>query len=651
MPAQPNTLAAPPQARPQRGGARLGGDWLVWLVALACALAITGIGLSTLQRIRAEHRQAVAAALQANSNLAIAFEQQVFRTLKAAEQVAAFVRAQYLREGAALDMQQWARHDVLRETMFNIVSVVDANGVIVASSLPLGTVNYADRAFFQAQRDASVDALFVNPPVLGRVSGRWQLPMSMRITLPDGSFAGVVVLSVDPVSFTDFYRLADTGAQGLLELTGADGAVRGRKLGGAVQFGQDAKGLPWFQRWAEAPEGGLLDEGRALDGVARIVSYRAMAGYPLMVTVGTAYDQVLAPALQRRNLYLLIAMVASLVLVGLCAGLVAVLARQRAVANALRASEALYSATFHQAAMGIAHIAPDGRILRVNEKFCRMLGHDADALCQRTMHELCDGQRCDQLQALLMRPDASPGVDHLPEAEVIYRRKDGTQLWVSEALSVVRDAQGHPKFLVIVVQDVTARKELENRLSYGAQHDALTGLPNRVKFYDRLSQVLDSARRHGRGVAVLFLDLDGFKEVNDSLGHAAGDALLQQVAQRLQDCVRAEDTVARFGGDEFGIVLATVAQVSDCETVARKVLQALATPFELQGARVSISTSVGAALFPQHGDVAETLLAKADQAMYAAKSQGKNRFNWWRIVRFDDGDGEGEGALRVPFAG
>ena len=215
-----------------------------------------------------------------------------------------------------------------------------------------------------------------------------------------------------------------------------------------------------------------------------------------------------------------------------------------------------------------------------------------------------------------------------PEIEKPYRRKDGTVLWVCEALGVVKDPAGKPDFLVAVVQDVTARKDLEARLSYDALHDALTGLPNRVMFEDRFARVLESARRYSRLAAVLYIDLDGFKDVNDSHGHAAGDVLLQQVARRLEGCVRAEDTIARFGGDEFGVVLTTLAQEDDAEVVAMKILQALAAPFDLGGTPVHVSASIGAALYPLHGRDADGLVAHADRAMYAAKRAGKNRFSW-----------------------
>ncbi len=596
-------------------------------IALGCIAAVVGFWLVTLQRAAFEREQAVAAAMQSNANLAIAFEQQVFRTLKAAEQVAAFVREQYLQQGADINLRDWVARGVIREPMFTIISVVDEKGNIVSSSQETGAVNYSDRAFFKALQASDRDDLFVSEPVLGRVSGQWRIPMALRIVREGGAFGGVVVMSVDPANFTEFYRQADLGAQGLLELTGLDGVVRGRKAGGKASFGADARNLPWFQRRMAAPEGDLMDAEGAVDGVPRIHSYRTMAGYPLMVTVGVASSEVLAPVMQRRVGYLALASAASVALLCFGALLIVVLARQRAVADALASSEGLFRATFHQAATGIAHITPEGRILRANDKFCRMLGYSLDELRQRDLFALSDEGEREALRRFLAQRLVAHSPVFSPEIEKAYRRKDGGQLWVYEALGLVRDAQGRPDFLVVVTQDISARKELEMRLSHDALHDALTGLPNRVMFHDRFERVLESARRHGRHAAVLYVDLDGFKSVNDQWGHAAGDLLLQQAARRLEGCVRAEDTVARLGGDEFGIVLATIEQADHCEVVADKVLSAMKQPFVLDGAVARVSASVGAALFPRHGSNADVLLAQADSAMYAAKQAGKNRFS------------------------
>lgn len=257
-----------------------------------------------------------------------------------------------------------------------------------------------------------------------------------------------------------------------------------------------------------------------------------------------------------------------------------------------------------------------------------MLGYDMAELRERTVFELGDPARQQESRLFLLKRLSSDTVDALPEVEKTYLRKDGSLLWVCEALGVVKDRQGQPERVVAVVQDITGRKALEARLSHDAMHDALTGLPNRLMFHDRLNQVLESARRRDGLAGVLFLDLDGFKSVNDTLGHAAGDELLQLVARRLESCVRAEDTVARIGGDEFGVVLATVAQAGDCERVAAKILEALAQPFTLAAREVRISASVGGALFPTHGQDMDSLLARADTGMYAAKHEGKGRFCW-----------------------
>ncbi len=273
------------------------------VILLAAAALLCVLWWLVLPRIALGRQQVLAAAMQSSARLAAAYEQQVDRTLKAAEQVAAVVREQYLRQGAALPLSAWVRQGVIRESMFTIISVVDERGEIASSSQVTGRVNYADRDFFRLQAESREDTLFVSAPVLGRVSGRWQVPMSLRITRRDGSFGGVVVLSVDPGNFTAFYGEADLGPQGLLELTGLDGVVRARKIGRENRFGMDARRLPWFQRQIAQSQDVFLDEGQEVDGVARLVGHRRMDGYPLIVVVGSTVEDALAPVLQRHQRY------------------------------------------------------------------------------------------------------------------------------------------------------------------------------------------------------------------------------------------------------------------------------------------------------------------------------------------------------------
>jgi diguanylate cyclase (GGDEF)-like protein len=187
----------------------------------------------------------------------------------------------------------------------------------------------------------------------------------------------------------------------------------------------------------------------------------------------------------------------------------------------------------------------------------------------------------------------------------------------------VRNAAGEVVNYVALFSDIGALKQAEERALHLAHHDVLTGLPNRLLFAAQLAQSLQRASRQGQQIALLFIDLDRFKSVNDTLGHAAGDELLRVVAQRLRAAVRAEDTVARLGGDEFTVVLEEVAGTAAAAATARKLHDALAAPMELQGRPVTVSATIGIALFPADGSDADTLMRAADVAMYRAKRRGR----------------------------
>jgi diguanylate cyclase (GGDEF)-like protein len=177
---------------------------------------------------------------------------------------------------------------------------------------------------------------------------------------------------------------------------------------------------------------------------------------------------------------------------------------------------------------------------------------------------------------------------------------------------------------VAMFSDITERKKQEEIITFQAFHDALTGLPNRILFLDRLEQMLVQGTRSGaRTAAVMFLDLDRFKQINDTLGHEAGDQCLKEVARRLRQCVRASDTVARMGGDEFTILLPEIAEKGDVRMVAQKILDSMKTPLLLAGQEVIITTSIGISLFPRDGRDGETLLKHADAAMYRVKGSGR----------------------------
>ena len=210
------------------------------------------------------------------------------------------------------------------------------------------------------------------------------------------------------------------------------------------------------------------------------------------------------------------------------------------------------------------------------------------------------------------------------QGEILGRRKNGEVFPQWLTVSTATDKSGKITHYINLFSDITGKKREAARFEYLAYHDPLTGLPNRVLFNERLSGAIALAQRHNHPLGVLFLDLDGFKQVNDTLGHASGDMLLQQVAQRLTQCVRESDAVARFGGDEFVILLNELSSEHSAEGVARKIMNILSLPFTLSGQKVETGISIGIALFPEHGTDGATLLEKADATMYQAKAKCRN---------------------------
>ncbi len=213
--------------------------------------------------------------------------------------------------------------------------------------------------------------------------------------------------------------------------------------------------------------------------------------------------------------------------------------------------------------------------------------------------------------------------------EYRFRHRDGSYRWMHDSGVVYFAAAGGIERIIGVFSDITERKRAEEKLAHQAHYDALTELPNRTLFYDRLAQTLNQARRHAWNVGVLFLDVDRFKNVNDTLGHGAGDALLQAIAKRLAVCVRTGDTVARIGGDEFAVIAADLAQGQDAGLVAAKMVEALAQPFVIEGQEVFVSGSIGIAAYPLDGQDGVALMKNADAAMSRAKELGRNNYQFY----------------------
>jgi len=218
---------------------------------------------------------------------------------------------------------------------------------------------------------------------------------------------------------------------------------------------------------------------------------------------------------------------------------------------------------------------------------------------------------------------------HLPSNCVLIRR-DGFEIPIEDSVAPIHDREGKATGAVIVFRDVSTARAMAAEMTYSAQHDFLTGLPNRMLLNDRVSQAIVLAPRHSNKVAVLFLDLDGFKHINDSLGHPIGDKLLQSIAKRLVDCVRTSDTVSRQGGDEFVLLLSEVHRSEDAAISALRILQAVAEAHSIDQHDLHVTASIGVSVYPDDGQDAETLIKNADTAMYQAKENGRQSYQFFK---------------------
>ncbi len=214
-------------------------------------------------------------------------------------------------------------------------------------------------------------------------------------------------------------------------------------------------------------------------------------------------------------------------------------------------------------------------------------------------------------------------------SHTVLTARDGTERSIEDIASPIRDAQGDVVGMVLVFRDETERKRADERIQYLAHHDELTGLPNRALLQDRIEQAMAHAHRSAGILALLFIDLDRFKTINDSLGHLVGDQLLRQVAERLQHCVRQVDTLARLGGDEFVIVLGDIADAEDAARVAYKIMASVTQPYSVGSRVLDTSCSIGISMYPTDGRDAQTLMRKADMAMYHAKDEGRNNYQFY----------------------
>ncbi|MCG6932375.1 MAG: EAL domain-containing protein [Gallionella sp.] len=298
---------------------------------------------------------------------------------------------------------------------------------------------------------------------------------------------------------------------------------------------------------------------------------------------------------------------------------------RKQIENALRESEEKYRSLFEESLDGLFISNTEGNFIDINQKIIQIFGYDSkeEMLALDFEKDIC-AYPADKGNILAFVNDKG-----FAELEVIVKKKNGDRITTLCNFSAVKDTHGAIVSYRGMIRDITEKKKSEELIWRQANFDTLTSLPNRDMFHDRLGQEIKRSYRECLPLALLLIDLDHFKQVNDTLGHAMGDLLLQEAARRIRSCVRGSDTLARLGGDEFTVILSAMSESGHVEDVAQKIVGKLAQPFQLGSDEVFVSASIGITIYPSDADDIDSLMKNADQAMYVAKNKGRNRFSYF----------------------
>ena len=581
------------------------------------------IWMTTSHFIGLERAAAQATARNSSRELLDTYEAQVQRNLGAIDQTLKVLKYAIELKGFAGALPALNQQGLLPSGLVFVVSIADANGMIVASNPAAKFINVSSQPYFNYHKGAENTSTFVSQTLRDAANPEWHLHFTRRLNGLDGEFAGVAVVEVDPAYFTSGYEHSRQGDFGALGLYGADGEFRALRIGDKVTWGQRA---PVIASGAGAGEPMMS----SWDGVRRYTSVRRLHGFPLTAVVGLSVREQMAQFEQQRRNYLWVAGSGSALLV-IIVSLVGVWSWQmtrtrrrirRAQETYAAASEASLDAFFVMRSMtASAGAIIDFVIEGTNKRAEKLTNMSKAQLRGRSVSDVLPAYLTNGIFDDLVKVTLVGGVH---EAEWQASTLPHKEQWLHRQVVAVEGG------VVAIVRDITERKLTEQRIRHIAHHDDLTGLPNRSLIRDRLDQAILQAQRRSRSVAVVFIDLDGFKLVNDGLGHNAGDELLKVVGKRMQDCIRREDTLGRFGGDEFVIILADQSDnpLALAPTL-EKIRQSVHEPVLLEGQEVQVSCSMGVVIYPRDGGDPNTLMMNADAAMYRSKDMGKNTFQFY----------------------
>lgn len=615
---------------------------IVSVLGIFAVFLIGGIWIAIAISLEKKREEAIHAATVNMDNLSRVYERGTVLALRSIDQVAKLVKAEYELNDGMFDLPAFLSHALVQANEIFLVTICDEFGHVIAVSK--GTVpkdiSLSDREHFRIHQFVDRDYTYISAPLIGRVSKKTSINMTRRINHGDGSFAGTVIVSLDPATLTSFYNEAELGKNGSVSLLGLDGTYRAIRTGSTYAKKIDVNVAETLRVYRAATAAGRALKSTSVDDVPRFYSSRQVEGYPIIATVGIPESDVLLAWRRSVVIECWWGAAASLIVM-VFLGIAAFFAMKMRSLNTLLTSDIRARSATEKALLvsedrfrHLAALSSDWYWEQDAQFRFTVMTREEGSNNGKILNEYIGKTRWEMpIQVPVSAWEAHKTVlfAHQSFSEFEYKvdLAGHEARWFSVSGEPVFDAQGVFSGYRGTGRDITDRIQTDVRMRHMAMHDSLTALPNRDLLNDRLKQAISRAERNAFDVWVLFLDLDRFKPINDSLGHKAGDELLQIVAARLLAASRDNDTVARLGGDEFVIVLADFQAGALNTAIITRILDAIAEPVVLEGQQIVISCSIGAAVYPADGAGAEELIEHADAAMYHAKKNGRNNYQFY----------------------
>lgn len=596
---------------------------LVWPVT-ALLLALAG-WILLLTYLDNRQRELESSALEHARALARSHAGQLERSIDTVDQILRHVKFNWELSDGALRLDAMARRGLFPPASDFNIRIVDRNGKVVSATGPSARhPDVTEEADFILHRNSPLDFLHVNG-----AGGVGIVLFSRKLPAKNGVFAGVVVASVASDNFSENYDERTLGRNGLLAMMGVDGAIGAARIG--PYFAKGASPAMSAAPHVARKDGSMLLGGHPWfsDGRARYIGWQTLDAHPVIALVGLDQQDVLTPYRQFRITSIRYAGLITIMLF-LAAGVAAAFsARGAERRRQLELTQAAYRMATDEGVEGFYIFKPaygrDGEVadfkaIDCNSRGAELLGVHATDVIGRHLSAMPSGTLIGQLSRSLHA--AMEAGAHEDELEASADGQEENR-WMHVRIV------GSNGNLAVRLADISDRKAHMAELERRSYEDALTGLPNRHWVNVYLPEAIARANEGQTMLALLFIDLDGFKSVNDSMGHEAGDELLRHAGRRLKLAVRPGDHVARIGGDEFVVIIESIAQASDAALVAERVVNAFHTAFRLPQGMQSVGTSIGVSVFPCDGTDADTLLRNADIAMYSVKTAGKRNYRFF----------------------